>query len=331
MIRLGICGCGNFVEQGVLPLLAEVENVKVTAVHSSREQRAQHIAQKFAIPHVFDDYDALVGSQEIDAVYICSPNNCHRVQTIKAANAGKHVLCEKPMGLDVAECQEMVDACSANQVKLAIGFCYPWGGAQQKVRELINEGRVGPVSYIHMSFNLASYTAENVGWRCDPKFSGGGPLMDLAPHLVHLGCFFLDDRVESAMAYVRPEMTESQVETDVNALIEFSHGCRLAIDTSFVRSNAHNYTVVGSKGEIHAVDTMSWRAGGTVTARDQAGENTVPFNSTEAIAEEFRLFAAAIDGNAALPASGEIGLHVQAVIDALYESGRTGRRRKVQS
>ena len=331
MIRLGICGCGKFVEQGILPLIKDLDNIKLVALFDTRVQAARRVAQEFAIPRSFDDFDELIGSDEIDAVYIASPNCCHKGQTIAAANAGKHVLCEKPMGLNAAQCREMLDACRQNQTKLGIGFCYPFGGAQQKVKQLIKENRLGDVSYIHISYNLASYTPENVGWRCDSKISGGGPLMDLAPHLIHLGCFFLDDKAESVMAYVRPEMTESQVETNVNAIIEFSRGRRLAIDTSFVRGNPHNYTVVGTKGEIHALGTMSWRTGGTLVLRDETGDKAVSFDAVEAIAEEFRLFSAAIEHDEDVPAPGEIGLHVQAVIDAIYESGRTGKRCIVQS
>ena len=331
MISLGICGCGRFVEQGVLPLVKDVGNVKLAAVFDTRGQRAQQIADEFAIPKVFDNYDELLGCAEIDAVYIATPNSYHKDHTIAAAKAGKHVLCEKPMGRDAAECREMIEACRENRTRLAVGFCYPLGGAQQKAKQLITEGCIGEVSYIHISYNLASYTPENVGWRCDSKISGGGPLMDLAPHLVHLGCFFLDDKAESVMAYVRPEKTESQVETDVNAIIEYSRGSRVVIDASFVRGNPHNYGVVGSEGEIHVLGTMAWRAGGTVTLREEAGEQTVPFGPEEPIAEEFRLFSAAIEGDEELPAPGEIGLHVQAVIDAIYESGRTGKRCIVQS
>ena len=155
--------------------------------------------------------------------------------------------------------------------------------------------------------------------------------MDLAPHLIHLGCFFLEDKAESVMAYVRPEKTETQVETDVNAIIEFSRGHRVVIDTSFVRGNMHNYTVVGTTGEIHAHGTMSWRTGGTLTLRDYTSEQTVAFSPEEAIAEEFRRFTAALDGDEDLPSSGEAGLHVQAVVDAIYESARTGKRCMVLS
>ena len=331
MIRLGICGCGGFVEKGILPLVKDVDNVELVGLFDSQAQRTRQVAQEFAIPMVFADYKEFVGCDEIDAVYIATPNCYHKDQTIAAANAGKHVLCEKPMGLDAAQCREMLEACRQNQTRLAVGFCYPLGGAQQKVKQLIDEERIGTISYIHMSFNLASYTPENVGWRCDPKISGGGPLMDLAPHLVHLGCFFLDDTAESVMAYVRPQKTESQVETDVDAIIEFSRSNRVAIDTSFVRGNSHNYTVVGAKGEIHAVGTMGWRAGGTLTLREEAGEQAVSFGSAEPIAEEFRLFSAAVEGDERLPAPGEIGLHVQTVIDAIYESARTGKRCMIQS
>ncbi len=331
MINLGICGCGSFVERGVLPLIKDVKNVRIFGVFDTRAEQSQRISKQFGIPQVFDSFEKLIECNQIDTVYITSPNCFHKDHTIAAANAGKHVLCEKPMALNADQCREMVEACRKNGVKLSVGFCYPFGGAQQKAKQIIDEGRVGEVSYIHISFNLGGYNPETVGWRCDPKISGGGPLMDIGPHLVHLGCFFLDDRVESVMAYVRPQKTDSQVEMDVNVIMEFSRGGRVAVDTSFVRGNMQNYTIVGTKGELQAINTMAWCAGGTLTCRVKGKSEDVPFGPEEAIAEEFRLFSEAVEGDADPPVTGEMGMHVQAVIDAIYESARTAARCKVKT
>lgn len=325
MMRFGISGCGSFIERAVLPLMKNVADARAVAAFDANGERLRQVCRSFDIPQPCATFDELLRA-DIDAVYVASPNVFHHDQVIAAAGSGRHVLCQKPMGMNAAECREMLDACARRGVKLAIGFCYPLGGAQQRAKELVREGAIGDVSSIHISFNLGDYSPETVGWRCDPKMSGGGPLMDLAPHLINLACFFLEDRVESVMACVRPQKTDRQVEMDVAAILEFQRGARVTLDTSFVRGNTHNYTLVGAAGEIHAEGTMAWHPGGVLTLSREGNRREVPFSNVEHIEEEIRRFCAAIDKDEAPPFSGQDGLHVQAVLDAVYESGRTGRR-----
>ena len=332
MIRLGISSAGSFVEYGILPRLREVDNITVAAISDKLDMaKARKLADAYSIAGVADDFDYILADDAIDAVYICSPNVFHKDMTIAAAQAGKHVFCEKPLGMNAAECRKMVDACNANHVKLAVGFCYPLAGGQQKAKELIEQGAIGEFSHIYISFNLGDYNPETVGWRCDPKISGGGPLMDLAPHLVDLAGFFFDDRIESVMAYVSPEKTDTAIETDALILLEFKRCGRAVIDTSFVRGNIHSYLAVGTKAAIRAVGTMAWQAGGKVALEEADQARDIEFDLTEGIEQEFRSFAHAVEQDAPLRATGELGLQVQAVIDAIYKSAQTGKRVSVSA
>ena len=323
MVRFGFSGCGGFAERAVLPLLERVENAKAVAACDKRNIDA--VCNKFGLT-TFDSLEEMLNSADIQAVYVCSPNLFHKDQIITAAKAGKHVMCEKPMGLNAEECRQAIEVCKACNIKLGVDFCYPLAGAQQKAKQLVQEGAIGEVSHIHISFSLGSYNKETVGWRCDPKISGGGPLMDVAPHMVHLASFFLEDTAESVMAYVRPPLTDTDIELDVVAIIEFSRGGRATIDTSFVRGNTHSYSVVGQRGEIRAFNTMCWGAGGELTLVCGVEEQNVPFDPVEGIEEHFRRFARAIERDKSPPIPGKAGLQVQAVIDAIYESGRSASR-----
>ena len=323
MIHFGLSGCGGFAERAVLPLLQRVDNAKAVAAYD--ERNIDDVCKKFGLT-AFDSLEEMLNSADIQAVYVCSPNVFHKDHIIAAAMAGKHVLCEKPMGLNAQECREAVEVCRSCNVKLGVDFCYPFAGGQQKAKQLIQEGAIEEVSYLHLSFNLGGYNKETAGWRCDPKMSGGGPLMDIAPHLIHLACFFLEDTAESVMAYVRPDLTATDIELDVAAIIEFSRGTRVSIDTSFVRGNTHNYSIVGTGGEIHAFNTICWNAGGDLTLLHGPKKQSIPFEPVEGIEEHFRLFSQAIERDQPLPVPGEAGLHVQAVIDAIYESARTAKR-----
>ena len=327
MIRLGLSSAGVFVERGVLPRLQDVENVKVAAISDPfQPDRANTLAETFGIELKFDGFQAMIESDAIDAVYICAPNCFHHDLVIAAAQAGKHVLCEKPLSLNAAEGEGMVQACEKHGVKFGIGFCYPHAGPQKKVKQLLDQGTIGDLSHIHLSFNLVSFTKDVAGWRCDPKISGGGPLMDLAPHLVHLACFMADDKVESVMAYVEPPMDENQIETDALVILRFSQGIHATLETSFIRSKTHSYCLTGDKGNIHAEGTMAWQVGGRIILEEDFKTRDVDFDQLEGIEQEFREFANAIEQDSDLVCDGRIGLHVQTVIDAIYESGRTGKR-----
>jgi len=288
MINFGICGCGDFIKYAVLPMMNSVENAKAVAAFDTDKDRLGAVCEEFDIPSQCATFEDLLKIDSVDAIYVASPNVFHRPQTIAAAEAGKHVFCQKPMGMTAAECREMIAACKRNGVKLAMGFCYPLQGAQQRAKELVKEGTIGEVSHLHISFNLPGYNPETVGWRCNPKLSGGGPLMDIAPHLINLACFFCEDKVESVMAYIRPERTDTQIETDVTAILQFSRGARATIDTSFVRGDKHNYILAGTSGEIRAVGTMAWRTGGSLTMRRPDEVEDIPFSMTEHIEEERR-------------------------------------------
>ena len=209
--------------------------------------------------------------------------------------------------MNAAECREIIDVCHSSGVKLGVGFCYRFQGAQKRVKEMIAAGEIGEVSYIHLSFNLGGYNPETAGWRCNPAMSGGGPLMDIAPHMIDLASFLLDDTVESTMAYVHPLKTDKAIETDVLAMLQFSKGARATIDTSFVRGNPHNYTIIGSKGQLNAYGTMAWQTGGKLVLLGGTSEQEIKFPMTEHIEEELRLYCDSLDRGSDVPVPGRSG------------------------
>jgi predicted dehydrogenase len=174
-----------------------------------------------------------------------------------------------------------------------------------------------------------------VGWRCDPKKSGGGPLMDIAPHLFDLAGFFLDDRAVSVAAYTTPVKNDKEIEMDAHVLLEFSKGAHACIDTSFLRGNMHNYTVIGEKGQLRASGTMCWNnktdgiGKGRLILEKGNKESIVDFDAHEHIAKETAMFCDAVENGWEVPVPGEAGLHVQEMIDASYRSGSTGSMIKI--
>jgi len=335
MVRFGFCGCGGFIEKAVLPMMMRVEKAEAAAAFDMNPATLERVCGKYNIGKKSSAFDELLTHQDVDVIYVASPNVFHKEQVIKAAEAGKHVFCQKPMGMNAMECEEMLSVCEKNNVQLGMGFCYRFQGAQETVKRMIAEETVGKVTYLHFSFNLGGYNPETAGWRCDPKLSGGGPLMDLAPHLIDLMSFLTDKRVESVMAYVKPEWNETSIELDVETVLELAGGIRASMDISFVRGNMHNYTIVGNKGQIRALGTMCWNnqipgiGKGKLFIEQGMESEEIDFFTEEHLEKELRLFCNALENGTAVPVSGEDGLYVQKIIDAIYESGRTGRRVKI--
>lgn len=330
MIRFGFASSGGFVERGILPMLADVDNVEVIGISDKLNHEAMNrVAKAFGIKNTYPEYKDMLKNDDIDAIYIPSPNVFHKELTIEAANAGKHVMCEKPMAMNASQCREMIAACEANNVRLAVDFCYPYAGPQQKIKQLINDGVIGELSHIHLSFSLCGFTKDIAGWRGDPKLSGGGPLMDLAPHLINLAQFYADSKVESVIAYVKPEMNDTDTENDASGALEFESGKTATFETSFIRATPHNFVVAGTKGTIRATETMGWRVCGnielTCVKNDWVKEN-VEFENLEGLGNHFRVFADNIENNKPHFADGHAGLHAQQVVDAIVESGKSGKR-----
>lgn len=331
MLRFGMCGCGAFIQKAVLPMLARIDSLQVAAAYDTNQVQLERACADFRITRACANFEELLAAEDVDVIYVASPNVFHKEQVIAAAASGKHIFCQKPMGMNAAECVEMVAACRKANVRLGMGFCYRFQGAQQLAKTLMANGTIGDVSHIHYSFNLGGFTRETVGWRCERSLSGGGPLMDIAPHLIDLACYFLEDRVESVMAYVEEGQSEEDVERDAVVMMRCVKGATVSFDVSFVRWNQHQYTITGTHGEIRACGTMAWQSGGQMGLYRNGIWEALTFSLDEHIETELRLYGEAIESGRPLPVAGEAGLHVQQVIDAIYESSRTGQRCRVSS
>ena len=156
--------------------------------------------------------------------------------------------------------------------------------------------------------------------------------MDVGPHMIDLAYFLTGQKVESVMAYVSPERSDTVIETDASVLLQTEGGINISIDTSFERLNVPYHTVIGSKGQVHCVGTMPWLTNGTMpgclTMQVYGVDETLTFSTHEHIQREIELFCEAVEKNEEPPVPGEAGLYAQSVIEAIYEAGRTGARVK---
>ncbi|HSK70042.1 MAG TPA: Gfo/Idh/MocA family oxidoreductase, partial [Candidatus Limnocylindria bacterium] len=181
-IRFGILGYARIARLSVIPALLQARNAEPYALASRKEQGRTEAKEKFGFAKVYEEYDELLADPDVDAVYIPLPNHLHREWTVRAARAGKHVLCEKPMGLSRAECEEMARACEENGVLLMEAFMYRFTTRTRKVRELLDAGAVGEVRRVSSSFRFVLDRPGDV--RLNPEM-GGGSLWDVGCYPVN--------------------------------------------------------------------------------------------------------------------------------------------------
>jgi predicted dehydrogenase len=226
---------------------------------SRKAATAQEWAKEFGIPRAYGSYEELLGDGEIDAVYLPLPNELHRPWVIAAADAGKHVLCEKPLSLDGREAEEMAEYCRARGVLLMEAAMWRHQPRSRELRERVEAGEIGTLRLVRTSF---SFSIEEGDWRLDPR-RGGGALMDVGCYGVSAARYFTGKEPKGAQALAR--MSSRGVDMTLAAELEFDDGVIGLIDCSFEAPFRSTYELVGTQGSIEIPD--AFLPGNAPTAR----------------------------------------------------------------
>jgi predicted dehydrogenase len=244
-LRWGVLGAAKIAVEKVVPAIQKSHRGEVGALASRDLARGREVAQKLNIATVHGSYEALLADRGVDAVYIPLPNHLHARWAIAAAEAGKHVLCEKPLALSAREAQTMIDAANAAGVKLMEAFMYRFHPTWRKVRDLCASGAIGEIRAIHSLFSYFNDNPKNI--RNVPEY-GGGALMDIGCYPVSVSRLLFGGEPTRIHAAVR---RHPQFGTDMmtSALLEF--GDRHASFTcSTMAEPGQSVRVIGSKGHI---------------------------------------------------------------------------------
>jgi len=243
-LRWGVLGVANIAVRAVIPPLQRARNGRVVAIASRTAEKAREAAQRLEIPRAHASYEALLADPDVQAVYIPLPNSMHREWTIRCAEAGKHVLCEKPLSLTAAECQEMIAACRRHGVILMEAFMYRFHPRTERVARLVADGAIGDVRLVRASFTFRLQSPENI--RLQPDL-GGGALYDVGCYGVNVSRLVLGEpRAALAFGQTGP----SGVDEVLGAVLQFE-GNRLAvIDCGLTLSRRQEYEVVGTEGSL---------------------------------------------------------------------------------
>lgn len=220
-INWGILGTAKIGVQKVIPAMQSGRSGSVTAIASRDADRARAVAKQLGIPKVYGSYEALLADAEVDAVYIPLPNHLHVPWSIKALEAGKHVLCEKPIGLTSQEAQQLIDAAKKYpRLKIMEAFMYRHHPQWQRTRQLVADGKIGELRTIHSVFSYSNTDPNNIRNRAD---TGGGGLMDIGCYCISLARFLFGAEPRRVLGIVE---YDSVFGTDrlASGVLEFERG-----------------------------------------------------------------------------------------------------------
>lgn len=317
-IKWGIIGAGDIVRRRVAPAINALGNSEFVAVARANAAMAESFAKEFGTNRWYADWREMLLDEEIDAVYIATPVHLHAEQTIAAAEAGKHVLCEKPMALDVAECDRMIAACNANNVKLGIAYYRRFYPVLARVRELLAAGEIGQPSIAQInSFEYVPLTAdEDRGWFVDPAKSGGGPMMDFGCHRIEvLADLFGEVRSQKSIV-TNNVFSNRSVEDSAALLLEFERGPLASVTVTHAAIDPKDtLSIYGTKGSI---DIPNLNAGNiTIKTADVERTESHPSHPNVHL-PLIGDFADAIINNREPRFGGETGRMVAAIEDKIY-------------
>ncbi|MDA2932746.1 Gfo/Idh/MocA family oxidoreductase [Acidobacteria bacterium AH-259-D05] len=244
-IRFGILGYGRFAERRVLPTIENSDFAELVAVQL--RSRQFHGAKRGV--RICSSAEELLADKQIHAIYLTSPNNLHATHTCQALEAGKHVLCEKPMACTPDECASMIQAAKRNGRFLTVGHMLRFSPALTRVRELIREGAIGEVVHGHAEF---SYVADLSlrSWLLDRYVAGGGVLLDAGIHCIDALRFLIEGEVCEIGSHLQLDSEESGVERTAVCSMVFQNGIVGVVMTSSQASYGSDLEIVGTLGRV---------------------------------------------------------------------------------
>jgi predicted dehydrogenase len=320
MVGLGRISMGHF-----MPGLKDAKQSKLTGLVSGHRDKAEKNAAEYGVPtsaiYNYDNFDTIRDNKAIDAVYIALPNSMHAEYAIRAAKAGKHVLCEKPMAVSVDECNAMIAACRQANVKLMIAYRCQLEPTNLRAIQLIRDGKLGTIQAIQ------SANGFNIGpdWRLDKKLAGGGPLMDMGVYSLNACRYLTGEEPQAISAYssvIDKDGRFATVEENVSWTMKFPSGIVASCLTTYGANMPGYYRVHGSKGVMTVENAFPYQ-GQHLTALFRGGENLDepnPAKDPSQFTRQADYFANCITNNTEPKMDGQEGLRDITYCAQIYKS-----------
>ena len=326
--KIGYCivGLGRISMQHFMPGSRLSKYTRITALVSGHRDKADKMAAEYNVPaksiYSYENYDAIAGNKDIDAVIVCLPNSMHAEYTIRAAKAGKHVLCEKPMSTSVADAEAMIAACRAAKKKLMIAYRCQYEPLNLRAIQLIRDGKIGKVQAIESANGFNIKAGE---WRINGKLGGGGPLMDVGIYSLN-ACRYLTGEeptdLKGSATVTDRDGRFNEVEEHLSWSMKFPSGTVASCVTSYGVSMPGMYRVYGSKGSLLMEAAFGYQ-GQHLTAK-MDGEPPLdehsPIKDPEQFPPETDHLAECIFQNKEPKTPGEEGLRDMKLMTEIYRS-----------
>jgi len=325
-IRFGIAGFGNFAARAIAPAIREVKGARLVAVQNRSAARARANATAAGVPLGFATVEEMVRHPEVDAIFIVSANAAHCPETIAAAEAGKHVIVEKPMALSVAEAESMITACRRNGVRLMVGHMIRLSPLALRIRDVVKSGILGPVRSARAEFIYDARLSRR-SWLYDRRLAGGGPVFDVGVHCIDTLRFVLDDEVVHTAGALDPSPTQEQTEGTAHLALRFSRGAVASVICSYRSPIRRRFLeIIGDEGVLSAADFTAGDITGRLELALGRDEGEIERRSeTIAVpnlyAAEISRFCDAILKGIPLELSGENGLANQRILEVAMAEG----------
>jgi predicted dehydrogenase len=325
-VRWGILGAANIAIKKVIPSMQAGQYCEITAIASRDLEKAKQSASDLGIPRFYGSYEDLLADPEIEAVYVPLPNNLHVEWTIKAAEAGKHVLCEKPIGLSANEVRKLIEARDKTGVKIQEAFMVRTHPKWIAVRELIRNERIGNLETITGFFSYFNDDATNIRNKAE---LGGGALMDIGCYCINISRFIFDDEPKRVSSLIQRDQSTG-IDKLTSAILDFSDGhTTFTCSTQLVPFQRMQF--FGTKGRIEVQIPFNIPMESTTRifiddGSDFSGQNieTIEFPAADSYTIQGDLFSRAIRENSDQAISLEDSFNNMAVIDAVFRSAESG-------
>jgi glucose-fructose oxidoreductase len=324
-IRYGVVGSGHIAQVAVLPAFASAPNSELVAIVSGDPAKRTKIGKKYELEHVYsyDEYDRALSV--VDAVYIALPNHLHSEYAVRAAQAGVHVLCEKPMAVTEEECQAMIEAAATNDVKLMIAYRLHFEEGNLEAVHLAHKGKLGNLRIFDSAF-AQQVVADNIRVT-QPVEKGGGPVYDMGVYCINAARYLLRAEPTSLAAFSanNGEKRFQKVDEMTSVVMRFPDERLATFTCSFGAADVSRYTLIGTKGVLTAEPAYDYSMGlkYQITIGDKT--KTKEYPKRDQFAGELIYFSDCVLRDKEPEPSGLEGLADVRIVRAIYESARTGK------
>jgi predicted dehydrogenase len=326
-IGYAVVGLGNLTRNAILPAFAHCKRAKLVAVVSRDSKKASELCAKFETPACYsaERFGDCLANPAISAVYVVTPPALHEEFTVRAAEGGKHVLCEKPLAATAAQSARMVDACRQNGVQLMTAYRKYFEPSTVYLKSLVSRGALGRLDAIHTSFSEIYNPKVAPGWLLDSSLAGGGPMMDLGVYCVNTSRWLVGEDPKQTVAHSWRHDTQrfKDVEEGISFRLDFPSGLVVQGTCTYSAATSSFIFIQGSKGWVNLSPAFTYEDERRVTGKIGGRTLDKRFKVLDEFALEIDAFSAAILNKTSTAPNGAEGHRDMLILESIYKSART--------